>query len=179
VDAYKLRNDITGLQFGKLVVYHIVGGKSGGRKIWLCRCSCGNTVETSSADLLRGHTKSCGCFQKSQASNASAGSKNPMYKGGVSRGKNKSFYNCKYGAKYRDIEFQLTKEDVSRLELENCYFCDDPPEPLNGIDRFDNDLGYTLDNCVPCCSFCNVAKNKHSAKLFIEKSKKISIKHSN
>lgn len=28
----------------------------------------------------------------------------------------------------------------------------------NGVDRVDNALGYTPDNCVPCCSRCNYAK---------------------
>ena len=29
----------------------------------------------------------------------------------------------------------------------------------NGIDRLDSNLGYTLENCVPCCKYCNIAKN--------------------
>ena len=28
----------------------------------------------------------------------------------------------------------------------------------NGIDRKDNNLGYTPKNVVPCCSVCNFAK---------------------
>jgi hypothetical protein len=28
----------------------------------------------------------------------------------------------------------------------------------NGIDRVDNTKGYSVDNCVPCCRRCNVAK---------------------
>ena len=29
----------------------------------------------------------------------------------------------------------------------------------NGIDRLDSAFGYTLENCVPCCKYCNTAKN--------------------
>lgn len=173
MDAYKLRNDITGLQFGKLVVYHIVGGKSGGRKIWLCRCACGNTVETSSADLLRGHTKSCGCFQKSQASSASSGSKNAMYKDGRSSGDRKTFYEYKYGAKYRNIPFELSLDQVNAMCLLPCTYCGDLPDPKNGIDRIDNAIGYLVDNCLPCCAFCNIAKNRHSLDTFKDKIRKI------
>ncbi len=36
----------------------------------------------------------------------------------------------------------------------------------NGIDRLDNALGYTLDNCVPCCKRCNQAKNNMGLKEF-------------
>jgi hypothetical protein len=28
----------------------------------------------------------------------------------------------------------------------------------NGVDRLDNIIGYTVDNCVPCCKICNMAK---------------------
>lgn len=28
----------------------------------------------------------------------------------------------------------------------------------NGIDRVDNAVGYILENCIPCCEFCNKAK---------------------
>lgn len=28
----------------------------------------------------------------------------------------------------------------------------------NGIDRVDSSVGYTLENCVPCCKTCNCAK---------------------
>lgn len=36
---------------------------------------------------------------------------------------------------------------------ENGYFV------YNGLDRVNNDLPHTLENCVPCCKFCNFAKN--------------------
>lgn len=29
----------------------------------------------------------------------------------------------------------------------------------NGVDRLDNALGYTRENCVPACRPCNAAKN--------------------
>ena len=43
-----------------------------GKKVpyWLCKCDCGNEIVVSSKDAYGGHTKSCGCFQKEQASKA-------------------------------------------------------------------------------------------------------------
>ena len=30
---------------------------------------------------------------------------------------------------------------------------------FNGIDRIDSNIGYTVNNCVPCCTICNHMKN--------------------
>ena len=32
----------------------------------------------------------------------------------------------------------------------------------NGVDRVDNTKGYSVDNSVPCCKFCNTAKHTMS-----------------
>jgi 5-methylcytosine-specific restriction endonuclease McrA len=32
---------------------------------------------------------------------------------------------------------------------------------VQGIDRVDNSIGYTPDNCVPCCTQCNRIKLDH------------------
>ena len=31
---------------------------------WLCRCDCGNEVVVLGSNLVRGHTKSCGCLKQ-------------------------------------------------------------------------------------------------------------------
>ena len=38
----------------------------------------------------------------------------------------------------------------------------------NGVDRKDNNLGYTIDNCVPCCHRCNSMKSNLSYQNFIQ-----------
>ena len=38
----------------------------------------------------------------------------------------------------------------------------------NGIDRIDNNLGYTVQNSISCCKKCNYAKHKMSYDEFIE-----------
>ena len=57
-------NDISGERFGRLVVLKQNGRTSDRHIIWECKCKCGNIVNVSSRDLIGGHTKSCGCFQK-------------------------------------------------------------------------------------------------------------------
>jgi hypothetical protein len=38
----------------------------------------------------------------------------------------------------------------------------------NGIDRIDNSQGYIIDNVVPCCTKCNIAKGRQSIQEFKE-----------
>lgn len=81
-------------------------------------------------------------------------------------------FNQHSGRKYK--EFKLTLDDWTSLIHSNCHYCGaEPnsnnqyhnrrktnPEPfyMNGIDRIDPNQGYTLENCVPCCSICNRMK---------------------
>lgn len=60
------RTNIIGERFGKLVVLEYAGnGKH------FCLCDCGNEIEVLTYNLKNGNTKSCGCYQKERASEAS------------------------------------------------------------------------------------------------------------
>jgi hypothetical protein len=77
------------------------------------------------------------------------------------------------GARTRDLEFDLSLEDFTKLIFKNCCYCGAKPKETklkqaedyyytisyNGLDRLNSDLGYSLDNCVTCCSSCNYAKS--------------------
>lgn len=65
----KMKN-LTGFRFNKLTVIErdLSQQKGRVRTKWLCKCDCGNIISVVSTDLLRGHTQSCGCYHKSQAS---------------------------------------------------------------------------------------------------------------
>ena len=43
----------------------------------------------------------------------------------------------------------------------------------SGIDRFDNDNGYIISNCVPCCWMCNNMKSSYTDKEFMNQINKI------
>lgn len=60
------RNDLTGLQFGRLAVQGLHGGLAG-KRVWLCVCNCGTEVKVITAKLVGGGKKSCGCLQKEVA----------------------------------------------------------------------------------------------------------------
>lgn len=67
--------DLTGQTFGRLTVLYRAEDKvlsNGQRKVmWHCICSCGNEVDVQAYNLTAGHTKSCGCLQKSITSERS------------------------------------------------------------------------------------------------------------
>lgn len=74
--------------------------------------------------------------------------------------------------KFRAKEFKrpmtLTLAQFSKLRGLPCYYCGQKlPEVGYGIDRLNNDLGYTIKNSIPCCSFCNKAKSQHSSDKFL------------
>lgn len=62
--VYKIRKDLVGKKFSKLLVLNFTGLDKNNNAIWLCRCMCGNKIKTSSSRLVRKHTKSCGCTRR-------------------------------------------------------------------------------------------------------------------
>lgn len=61
--------DETGNVYGRLTAEERV--KVNGKWKWKCHCSCGNTAYVDGADLRRGHTQSCGCYNKDRISETS------------------------------------------------------------------------------------------------------------
>ena len=52
---------------------------------------------------------------------------------------------------------------VNLLHNSLCNYCGDKS---NSLDRIDSKIGYTLENCVPCCKLCNTMKWDLSVKDF-------------
>jgi hypothetical protein len=64
------------------------------------------------------------------------------------------------------------------IELINkpCYLCgklSKVGEHINGIDRYDNEIGYTLQNCRTSCGTCNFLKKDLNYDLFVNKIREI------
>lgn len=70
--------DLVGQRFGRLVVEERAGSKNGAA-LWISVCDCGNIVVCATADLRRGSTTSCGCFNRQRSSEAHRGSRNVNY----------------------------------------------------------------------------------------------------
>lgn len=77
----------------------------------------------------------------------------------------------KANASRRGLEFCISKSDIRRITQSNCNYCGAEPKQIiqdktsngsyiyNGIDRLNSDNGYTPDNCVAACKYCNKAKS--------------------
>lgn len=162
------RRGILGEKIGKLTPIKMVD------LTWECICDCGNTTKLSTDAIRSGKTKSCGCGRSTRKK-----------KFGEAR-INAHFSNYRTAAIKRNKEFLLNRGEFEKIVLDNCYYCGNHPKiypnngnyngniPVNGIDRKDNAVGYTLNNCVPCCSICNFMKVKMSDDAFLSHVEKIS-----
>lgn len=66
-------------------------------------------------------------------------------------------------AKEREIEWGLSLEDYTALCNKPCYYCNNILGKIVecgvGLDRINSDIGYQLDNVLPCCQTCNIIKS--------------------
>ena len=62
-----VKQDLTGLSFGRLVVVGRAEDRPEGEKaiaMWMCRCSCGVEKAIRGSTLRHGNSKSCGCVHR-------------------------------------------------------------------------------------------------------------------
>jgi predicted nucleic acid-binding Zn ribbon protein len=78
----------------------------------------------------------------------------------------------------RKKEFKLSLDEFWKLKDSPCHYCGSL-ESINGIDRYDSRKGYTPENSVPCCFFCNNMKWILSEEQFIKQCTKIVIYQNN
>lgn len=67
----------------------------------------------------------------------------------------------------RNLKFELDKQSYDDLLKQECYNCG--VQNASGIDRQNNDIGYTVENCVPCCTSCNYLKYIFDSNNFYKK----------
>jgi hypothetical protein len=139
---------LIGRKFGRLTPLGFLGIiKFRGAK-WLCHCDCGNFTITDAAKLLQGRAVSCRCYGRALI--------------GV-RSKTHSMTNSRIYHLWADMltrarnpNYKQAKDYSERgiticerwLSFEN-FFKDmgQPPSPKHSIERRNNNLGYSPDNC--------------------------------
>lgn len=60
----RMRKDLAGQRFGRLVVKKFAGKNRHRNALWLCECTCGNVRTIIGSHLISGATKSCGCYRR-------------------------------------------------------------------------------------------------------------------
>jgi hypothetical protein len=82
---------------------------------------------------------------------------------------NQKFSNLRQSAKKRGREFNLTKERLTQVMQEPCYYCNASlGKPNMSIDRMDNKKGYLDSNIVSACLPCNVMKKTYTSEQFMK-----------
>lgn len=165
--------DRAGKRYGKLTVIKYTGKSADKERglIWELVCDCGNIIEANSFALTIGHKKSCGCLIKD------IGVSSRKLKGEV--GLRRVYNGIKGRAKNKSLDFDISLDKFKQLTSANCYYCNSEPSSIskygdstpiyaeaiengkyiyNGLDRINNDLGYTLDNVLTCCASCNMLR---------------------
>ena len=80
----------------------------------------------------------------------------------------KKFRQYKTRSKVKENFFQITIDEFKGLVYQPCHYCGNISiDKINGIDRKDNNIGYILNNCLPCCYICNMAKSNKTYEEFI------------
>jgi hypothetical protein len=59
---------LIGQVFGRLTVVAESKNNRFGHRMWLCECSCGSSIITSTSNLKNGKTRSCGCYKSESTS---------------------------------------------------------------------------------------------------------------
>lgn len=169
-----IRDNLVGRTFNRLTVINVLPPDNSAniRTKYICNCSCGKTdIIVEGSKLRNNHTKSCGCLRLGVEPH----NKKPYGQAAMNKLINSYYSN----AKRKNIIITLTKEQIKKYLHGNCYYCGTEPKKMfshkkcfggflyNGIDRLNNNMGYTIENTVTCCSSCNYFKNRLDYNDFI------------
>lgn len=168
----KRKLDLSGQRFGKLTaVKEISRGRQGVR--WECLCECNKTATPTRSDLLSGRIRSCGCYKWYTKLHGDEASCRTLFTGYKSDAK-------RYGR-----VFEISLQEFRAITSSDCVYCKSKPSRLfkrpytntstkdcdpylcNGVDRIESSDGYTIGNCVACCTTCNYMKLDMKQDAFI------------
>lgn len=175
-----------GEKYGRLTVIEYAGKDHRGKHLWKCLCECGNIKIVVSDNLSSGKSKSCGCLL-----NEFLHRKGNQY--GLYKDREDAVLKVQYShlkrRHYKKFNSTIMSfEDFKTKSKSPCFYCglpysrtlqdrlcetkskkllSDIKVQINGIDRLNSKEGYTQSNTVPCCKYCNTAKNTMTYNEFI------------
>ncbi len=136
-----------GNRFGKLVVVAECGTDKWHNRLFTCKCDCGGESVVAGCLLRNGNTKSCGCLKRSvlgDSSRTHGARKTRAYYSWWNMKSRCERPNSKYFADYGGRGIKICDRWNS---FDN--FLSDMGQPAEGetLERVNNDLGYSPDNC--------------------------------
>ena len=135
--------NMAGQMFGRLVAVSPI--RASNRIRWMCSCSCGNTVSVDASKLRSGNTKSCGCLRTERAGT------HTLKHGHGSTSQSRTYVSwAAMLARCRHPDRNYANLTVCDRWLTFANFQEDMGERPEGmsIERKDNSVGYTPNNCV-------------------------------
>lgn len=181
--------DLIGMRYNMLMVVEKLPSRVYGdnskyykKRMWLCKCDCGNMTEANTGALTCDKKKSCGCLTPTKSAENSMKSRHKIAK--EDAGYRSVYVRYRQNASARKLDFNVDFDFAVNIMKSNCHYCGVEPSNLfwksyynvsyNGIDRVDNTIGYEKDNLVSCCKMCNIAKNNNTEQEFLQWVKRLS-----
>lgn len=165
--------DHTGTSVNSLKLLEYIEQNKYGCFMYKIQCRCGTVFKAEGNDILSGKIKSCGCARIVAAQSKARPREESIFLA--------LYRDYKVKARQRQYTFTLTETEFRTLVFDNCYYCGSAPANIkklkswpdtfikyNGVDRRDNKLGYSIDNCVTACYTCNQAKHRMSENVFLQ-----------
>lgn len=163
--------EMTGVEVGLWTVIRRSDYKYHNKVMWVCKCKCGTIKDVDGSALRAEKSLSCGCYRPTRRLPEGEAAFNNLYRSYI-----KSAVN-------RGYSFTLSKEEFREIVIQPCFYCGSYPTQeyksrtksfiYNGIDRKENTLGYTKENCCSCCKTCNSMKGVKTADDFINHCRKV------
>lgn len=168
------KKDLTGQKFGRLTAVEEMEKNSSRQIVWRCKCNCKekNEVIVAGANLIRGHTKSCGCLKKETAS-----------KNLSTHGQSKTrTYKCWENMIQRCYNPKATKHELyERKRIKVCErwlysfenFLEDMgeiPKDKKSVDRINPNKDYEPGNCK-WATYLEQAQNVRGKGVYWDKRK--------
>ena len=170
-NIHRIKKDLTGKRFGRLVVMCPLSIKGSDGAMWECKCDCGNTVKVSGHSLEVGWIKSCGCLKQERSDNKVTGTR--LYKIWASMRDRCNNANNHAYKHYGGRGITICKEWDSYKEFETWALNSGYEETLT-IDRIDVNGIYCPQNCR-WATRLEQARNKRNTLFYLYKGEEITL----